>query len=67
MNNKKYYLKDRNDKLYRIKTNKCLNTILNYKISDNIDEIKKIEGLNYYISLMDIEDKNIIKKFIKEW
>ena len=66
-NNKKYELIDRNNKKYRVIQTNCINTLLNYEIKDLTNKIIRYEGINYYISLIDIIDKNKIIKFIKEW
>lgn len=66
-NNKKYELIDRNSKKYTIKQNNCINTLLNYDIYDISNELLRKKGINYYISLIDIIEKQNIKKIIKEW
>ena len=66
-NNKRYEIEDRNFKKYRILQNNCINTILNYEARDITDKMLKNKGLNYYISLIDINDKKRIRNIIKEW
>lgn len=68
-NNNKYYLKDRNKKLYRIINNRDTHstTILNTNKTDLIDDIsyfKRIGITNYRIELLD-EDYNETKKIIE--
>ena len=64
-NNKKYYLEDRNKEYYKITPTKCGNIIKNCKLTNNLENINKIKGINLYISLIDIEDKTNIINYIK--
>jgi len=68
-NNNKYYLKDRNNKLYRLENNNVTHstTILNCNKTDLIDSIpilKNIGVTNYRIELLD-ETKEETKKIIE--
>lgn len=74
-NNNKYFLKDRNDKLYPIITDLCTHytSIMNYKPLDLIDSISKLkkEGLeNIRIELLNEnyeETNKIIERVKREW
>lgn len=68
-NNNKYYLKDRNNKLYRIENNKDTHStvILNCNktnILDKINELKNIGVTNFRIEFLD-ENKEEIKEIIE--
>ena len=63
---KNYYLIDRNNNKYKILSTKCGNLVLNCKITNRINDISRLKGQNYYISLIDINNKLEIKKFIEE-
>ena len=64
-NKNNYYILDRNNKKYKIKSTKCGNIIMSNKLINNIKGIKNIKGINYYISLKDIENIDFIKKEIE--
>lgn len=74
-NNHKYYLKDRNNELYRIENNNLTHstTILNYKKIDLISHIKELKSMgvnNFRIELLDEtyeEVKKIIERVRKEY
>ena len=68
-NNNKYYLKDRNNAMYRLENNPSTHstTILNYKKLDlinDIEELKKMGINNFRLELLD-EDYNETKKLIE--
>ncbi len=68
-NNNKYYLKDRNNAMYRLENNPSTHstTILNYKKIDLINEIGELKKMginNFRIELLD-EDYNETKKLIE--
>ncbi len=62
----KYKIEDRNGQKYTIEPNMCGNVILSNKIINNFDKIKMIGGLNYYISLIDINEKQKIIESIRK-
>ena len=62
----KYKIEDRNGQKYTIEHNMCGNVILSNKIINNFDKIKMIGGLNYYISLIDINEKQKIIESIRK-
>ncbi len=62
----KYKIEDKNGQKYTIEPNKCCNVIINNKIFNNFDKIKMIGGFNYYISLIDIEEKQEIIESIRK-
>ena len=65
-NGKKYYLKDRNNKMYRLENNRDTHStvILNCNKTDLIEDIPKLKELgvtNYRIELLDENKEEIIK------
>ena len=69
LNNKKYYLKDRNNQMYRLINNRDTHstTILNTHKTDLIDNIKYYKSIgitNFRIELLD-EDYETTKKLIE--
>lgn len=62
----KYKIEDRNGQKYTIEPNMYGNVILSNKIINNFDRIKMIGGLNYYISLIDINEKQKIIESIRK-
>ena len=68
-NDNKYYLKDRNNKLYRLENNKDTHStvILNCNktnLIDKIDELKKYGVTNFRIEFLD-ETKEEVKEIIE--
>lgn len=64
-NSNKYELIDRNNKKYAILMNKKINKVLNYKITNRLEELHNY-NISKLISLIDIEDVPAIIREIKE-